>query len=71
MGSELAPIHHLHNKHGEILYCSVIGARHQLNESLCQDASLAKSDTESFFLAVADGHGDSKHSNSHIGSRSI
>ena len=66
---DLEPIQYLQNKQGEMLYCSVIGARHQMMETLCQDASRAEGHNNSFFMAVADGHGDAKHSNSHIGSK--
>ena len=48
---------------------SVEGARHTLNGSPCEDASKATLLNGTFYLAVADGHGDAKHHLSHIGSR--
>ena len=49
--------------------CSVMGARHAHNQSPCQDAALVQKFDDMVLLAVADGHGDSKHSLSERGSQ--
>jgi len=49
--------------------CSVKGARHEHNQSPCQDAALVQEFDDMVLLAVADGHGDSKHSLSERGSQ--
>jgi len=48
---------------------SVQGARHQQDGTPCQDHSRYTVSDDVVFWGVADGHGDKKHSLSHIGSR--
>ena len=50
------------------MFCSVKGARHVHNQSPCQDAVLVQEFDDMVILAVADGHGDSKHALSDRGS---
>ena len=49
--------------------CSVKGARHVHNGTLCQDAVLVQKFEDMFVLSVADGHGDPKHAHSDKGSQ--
>ena len=56
------------NTLGSGIAVSVQGARHVQHESLCQDASAYTVNEDVVFMGVADGHGDSKHALSHIGS---
>lgn len=53
----------------EHIACSVTGARHVQNNTPCQDAVKVISFADNgFVLAVADGHGDSRHCHSDRGS---
>ena len=48
---------------------SLQGARHVQNEQTCQDAFCIAEKNTLLAICVADGHGDSKHQYSHIGSK--
>jgi serine/threonine protein phosphatase PrpC len=55
-------------------HCSVIGAAHQRQQRVCQDASLqltlrGRGSEPLLLLAVADGHGGSRYHRSEVGSR--
>lgn len=54
---------------GNGMAVSVQGARHQQDSTPCQDHSLYMIKDDLVFFGVADGHGDSKHNLSHIGSK--
>lgn len=56
-------------EHLNTLALSVEGARHTLHRTPCEDASKASLINGSFYLAVADGHGDAKHHLSNIGAK--